>query len=195
MEISIAEAQTDMRQGYFSGGPGILASALAWSVAAGVAISGSVQKSVWALLFGGMLIHPASVLICKLLRARGAHTKGNPLGELAGASTFWLIFCLPLAYVLSLQEPRWFFPAMLLVIGGRYLTFATLYGMRLYWALGLALAAAGFALRYLAAPVHVAVATGAAIEAVFAVVFLVEHRRWMRSRDSQHVAASIRGAD
>lgn len=192
MEMLTSEAQADMRQGYFSGGPGILASALAWSVAAGIAISGSVQKSIWALLVGGMLIHPASVLICKLLRTRGAHTKGNPLGELAGASTFWLIFCLPLAYALSRQDPGWFFPAMLLVIGGRYLTFATLYGMRLYWALGLILAAAGLALRYLAAPVHVAVATGAAIEAIFAVVFLAEHRRWMRVNDSPHPAASIR---
>jgi hypothetical protein len=181
MDMSISEAQTDMRQGYCSGGAGILASALAWSVAAGVAISGSVQKSIWALLIGGMLIHPFSVLICKLLRARGTHTKGNPLGELAGASTFWLIFCLPLAYALSLHEPRWFFPAMLLVIGGRYLVFATLYGMRLYWALGLTLAAAGIALGYLTAPAHVAVTTGAALEAVFAVIFLIEHRRWARS--------------
>lgn len=181
MNSSMSEAQVDMRQGYCSGGGGILASALAWSVAAGVAVSGNAQKAIWALLIGGMLIHPVGVLICKLLKARGAHTKGNPLGELAGASTFWLIFCLPLAYALSLQEPRWFFPAMLLIIGGRYLVFATLYGMRLYWALGLALAAAGFALGYLTAPAHVAAIAGAALEAVFALIFLLEHRRWLRS--------------
>lgn len=184
MDMSISEAQADMRQGYCSGGAGILASALAWSVAAGVAMSGSVQKSIWALLIGGMLIHPVGLLVCKLLRARGAHTSGNPLGELAGASTFWLIFSLPLAYALSLQNPGWFFPAMLLIIGGRYLVFATLYGMRLYWVLGLALAAAGFALGYLAAPAPVAAAAGAALEAVFAVIFLVEHRRRVRSGSS-----------
>jgi hypothetical protein len=177
MEMSISAAQADMRQGYYSGGAGILASSLAWSVAAGIAISGPAQKAVWALLLGGMLIHPVGLLICKLLGARGAHTSGNPLGQLAGSSTFWLIFCLPLAYGLSLQEPRWFFPAMLLIIGGRYLVFATLYGMRLYWVLGLALAAAGFALGYLAAPVLVGASTGAAIEAVFAILCLVQHRR------------------
>lgn len=188
MEMSISEAQTDMRQGYCSGGAGILASAIAWSVAAGFAISGPAQKAVWALLIGGMLIHPVSVVLCKLLKARGAHTKGNPLGELAGASTFWLIFCLPLAYALGLQNPGWFFQAMLLIIGGRYLVFATLYGMRLYWALGLGLAAAGIALSFVAAPASVVAPIGAAIEAVFAILFLVQHRGWLRSADSSKPA-------
>lgn len=68
--MSVSETQVDMRQGYCSGGAGILASALAWSVAAGVAVSGSSQNAVWALLIGGMLIHPVAVLICKLLGAR-----------------------------------------------------------------------------------------------------------------------------
>lgn len=184
LDMSISEAQVDMRQGYCSGGAGVLASALAWSVAAGVTVFGSAQDAVWVLLIGGMLIHPVAVLICKLLGARGAHTKGNPLAQLAGASTFWLIFCLPLAYALSLQELGWFFPAMLLVVGGRYLVFATLYGVRLYWMLGLALAAAGFALGYLAAPAHVAAVTGAALEAVFAVIFLLQHRRWVHPNNS-----------
>lgn len=184
MDMSASEAQVDMRRGYFSGGAGILASALAWSVAAGVAVSASAQNAVWALLIGGMLIHPVAILICKLLGARGAHTKGNPLGQLAGASTFWLVFCLPLAYVLSLQQPGWFFPAMLLVIGGRYLVFGTLYGMRLYWTLGLTLAAAGFALGYLAVPAHVAAITGAALEAAFAVICVVQHHRWVRPDNS-----------
>lgn len=184
MDMSISQAQTDMRQGYCSGADGILASALAWSVASGVAVAYSPQKAVIALLVGGMLIHPVGVLFGKLLGGRGTHAKGNPLALLAGASTFWLIFCLPLAYAISLQEPRWFFPAMLLVIGGRYLVFATLYGMRLYWALGLTLAAAGYALGFLAAPVHVGAIAGAAIEVVFAVIFLIRHRRWERSNAS-----------
>jgi hypothetical protein len=182
--MSISEAQVDMRQGYCSGGAGVLASALAWSVAAGVAVVGSTLNAVWVLFIGGMVIHPLGVLICKLLGARGGHTKGNPLGQLAGASTFWLIFCLPLTYALSLQELGWFFPAMLLVIGGRYLVFATLYGMRLYWVLGLALAAAGFVLGYLTAPAYVAAVAGASLEALFAAIFLLKHRRWVHPNHS-----------
>ena len=177
MDMSISEAQSDMRAGYFSGGTGILASALAWSVAAGVALSSPAQNAVWALLIGGMFIYPVGLLICKLFGARGTHTKGNPLGQLAGASTFWLIFCLPIAYVLGLKNPSLFFLAMLLIIGGRYLVFATLYGMRLYWVLGLALAATGFALAVLNAPVHIVAIAGAALEAVFAIFCIAQHRR------------------
>ena len=176
---SLTQAQADMRSGYCSGGAGILASALAWSAAAGTAAFVAPERSVWVLFVGGMLIHPVAMLICRVLGAAGKHTRGNPLAVLAGASTFWLIFSLPLAYGLSLHDITWFFPAMLLVIGGRYLVFATMFGMRLYWVLGLALAAAGFALGRSGAPALVSAAVGAAIEMVFAVACLVMHRRWM----------------
>ncbi len=178
MEMSVTEAQHDLRRGYYSGAPGILASALAWSVAAGVAAFASPERAIWALLIGGTLIHPVGLVLCRLFGAAATHTRGNPLGQLAGASTFWLIFSLPLAYVLGLQKPAWFFAAMLLVIGGRYLVFATLYGMRLYWALGLALAGAGFALAALSAPALAVVAAGAAIELAFAVAGVIQHRHW-----------------
>lgn len=177
---TLGQAQADMRRGYFSGGAGILASALAWTAAAVTAAVVAEQKAIWVLLVGGALIHPVGLLICRLLGAAGSHSKDNPLGLLAGASTFWLIFCLPMAYGLGLQQPAWFFAAMLLVIGGRYLVFGTLFGMRLYWALGLALAGAGFALAWLDAPAVVVVAAGAAIEAVFAVACVTLHRRWLR---------------
>ncbi len=111
-----------------------------------------------------MLIYPLSVLLCKLLGASGAHGEGNPLGQLAGASTFWLIFSLPLAYGLGLRQPTWFFLGMLLVIGGRYLVFASVYGMRLYWALGLALAASAIVLALCRSPAVFVVAAGALIE-------------------------------
>ena len=178
MEFTVSQAQADMRRGYFSGAAGILASALAWTAAAATAALVSPQKAIWVLLVGGALIHPVGLLICRLLGAAGSHAKGNPLGLLAGASTFWLIFCLPLAYGLGLQQPAWFFAAMLLVIGGRYLVFGTIYGLRLYWALGLALAGTGFALAWLGVAAVVIVSAGAAVEWVFGVACVVEHRRW-----------------
>ncbi len=181
MDMSLTQAQTDMRHGYYSGGTGILASAIAWFTAAAVALLVSPQSAVWTLLIGGMFIYPVGLLLCKLLGARGSHTKGNPLGQLAGASTFWLIFCLPTAYLLSVRHPTLFFPAMLLIIGGRYLVFATLYGMRLYWTLGLVLAGAGFALAALDASAFVGALAGATIEAVFAIACIVQHRRWSRA--------------
>lgn len=180
MDMTVTEAQTDMRRGYYSGAPGILASALAWAASAATSLVDSPERAIWVLLFAGMLIHPFGLLFCRLLGAPASHTKGNPFGQLAGASTFWLIFSLPLAYGLGLSNAAWFFSAMLLVIGGRYLVFATLYGMRLYWALGLALALAGVLLAWLRATPLLAVATGAAIEFAFAIAAVVQHRHWVR---------------
>lgn len=193
MEMTVVESQSDMRSAYYSGAPGILASALAWSAAAATAVLASPERAIWALLIGGALIHPVGVLLCRLLGAPAKHSQSNPLGQLAGASTFWLIFSLPLAYGLGLQSPAWFFSAMLLVIGGRYLVFATLYGMRLYWALGLALAVAGFGLGWLGAPALAVVGAGAAIELMFAAIGVVQHRKWVRTNNSSK-PTPLRGA-
>lgn len=46
---------------------------------------------------------------------------------------------LSLAFDVILADASWFFPAMLLVIGGRDLVFATPYGRRLHWYAGLGL--------------------------------------------------------
>lgn len=176
LEKILVPAQMDMRRGYLSGAPGVFASALAWLTAACTAAWLSPERAIWVLLVGGALIHPASLLICRVLGAPGAHAKANPLGPLAAASTFWLIFSLPLAYGLGLQQPAWFFAAMLLVIGGRYLVFATVYGLRLYWTLGLTLAGAGVAIGWLKLSPTVAAFGGAGIELAFAGMLAVQHR-------------------
>lgn len=176
--MDVSAAQHDMRRGYVSGATGILASSLAWFAATYTAWRISPEQSVWVLFVGGALIYPVSVVLAKLLGASGAFSKGNPLGGLASATTAWLIFSLPLAWVVSLQRLEWFFPAMLLVIGGRYLTFATLYGMRLYWALGIGLAGAGFLLGWVAAQPVVSALAGASIELTFAIVAFGLHARW-----------------
>lgn len=173
-----------MRFAYCSGASGMLASAIAWLCAAVATVQASPKQAVWVLFIGGMLIHPLGVLISKLQGRPGNHSKGNPLGSLAWASTLWLIFSLPLAYAVSMLRIEWFFPAMLLVIGGRYLVFASLFGMRIYWLCGLALAAAGYLLvRTGAAPTRSA-AVGAGIEFLFAAAIFVLDRREARSSHS-----------
>ena len=184
MMNNLSDAQADMRLGYLSGAPGVLVSGTVWLVAGIVAWRVSPTNAVWALFVGGALIHPIGVVLTKILGRSGSHTPGNPLTSLAAANTCWLIFSLPLAYAVSLLRIEWFFPAMLLVIGGRYLTFDLLYGMRIYWACGGALALAGFLLgRELAQPAVSAV-TGAAIELCFGAWILWVGRRDLReSRD------------
>jgi hypothetical protein len=130
----------------------------------------SPGTAIAALLIGGILIYPVSVILAKALGRPGSHTRGNPLGALALEGTFFLLLAIPLAYAVSLYRVEWFFPAMLLLIGGRYLTFTTIYGMRLYWACGAALALAGFLVVLSRAPVPVGAFGGALVEYIFAAV-------------------------
>ncbi len=182
---ALAQAQADMRQAYWHGAFGVLASALAWAIATGIAATGRPQQAVWALLIGGMFIFPVSLVMAKLAGRAGMHQKTNPLGRLAMFSTFGLLAGCALALWVATMKLEWFFPTMLLVIGGRYLVFTAVYGLRLYWALGFTLAAAGLVLGgVLTAPSPelkalgplLGAATGAGIEALFGVVLFLQGR-------------------
>jgi hypothetical protein len=184
---TIADAQLDMRLAYFDGAPGILCSGLVWLIAGLVALNLSDKQAVWTLLIGGMFIHPAAVLLNKVLGRSGKHHAANPLASLAMASTFWMIMCLVLAYGVSMLRIEWFFPAVLLIIGGRYMTFATLYGMRIYWAIGIALGAAAYPLfAYGASPAAGALA-GGLIEVGFAAAVFMMSGRAARGANSATV--------
>lgn len=173
----IADAQRDMRFGYYMGAPGILASGLVWLIAGLVALVVSPEGAVLALFMGGMFIHPAGVMLAKLLGRPGGHSRGNPLGMLALEATVLLLLCLPVAYVVSLHRVEWFFPAMLLIIGGRYLTFATLYGLRVYWALGGVLAVTAIVLVATRMPPVTGAFAGGIVELAFAIgLFIIAAR-------------------
>lgn len=170
-------AQTDMCKGYANGSVGIIVSGLIWLLSAIVSYHYSAKQAVWILLIGGMFIHPVSVLLSKAIGLSGAHTKGNPLGNLAMEGTLFMIMCLPLAFGLSFQNTEWFFQGMLLIIGGRYLTFASLYGIRLYWILGALLGIAAYLLFYLKVASFGSLLTGSLIEISFGLFMFFSFRR------------------
>ena len=175
--VTITDAQREMRLAYYGGAPGMLASAMVWLTAGIVCLLLSPERAVWTLLIGGMFIHPVSVLLTKALGRPGKHTPGNPFGALAMATTFWLILSCVLAYVVSLQHIEWFFPAMLFVIGGRYLTFQTMFGDRIYWVCGAVLVVAGYLLAQAHASPQLGAFAGAAIESMFAIAIFASARR------------------
>jgi hypothetical protein len=166
-------AQQNMCAAYLHGYPGVVVSGMVWLVSAFLALNVSPGKAVWALLVGGVFIHPISILLNKILGASGAHAPSNPLGRLAMEGTLFMIMCMPLAYLLSFQKVDWFFQGMLLIIGGRYLHFATLYGSKLYWVLGIGLGLAACLLFAMHAPSHTTLLVGAAMEIMFGVVMLM----------------------
>jgi hypothetical protein len=165
----IADAQQDMRDAYYGGATGAVASATVWLIAGVVLMIASPTSGIGTLVFGGMFIFPASVLLCKATGRSGKHRNDNPLGALAIQGTIWMLLAIPIAYGAALHNVGWFFPAMLLVIGGRYLTFVSLYGLKIYWALGATLALAGVGLVLMDAPVLCGAFTGALVEFAFGV--------------------------
>lgn len=174
---TIVQAQTDMRRGYGNGSIGVIVSGLVWLISAAVTNQYSAKQAVWTLLIGGMIIHPVSVLLYKIIGLSGNHTKGNQLGNLAMEGTIFMIMCLPIAFGLSLQHTEWFFQGMLLIIGGRYLTFSSIYGIRLYWILGASLGIAAYLLFYYTVQSFGTLLTGSLIEISFGVFMFLSFRR------------------
>jgi hypothetical protein len=173
----IQQAQADMRHAYFGGATGIITSGIAWLAAALTAYLMGPRGAMAALFIGGMFIHPAAMLLSRLLGRPGAHTKGNPLAPLALESTAWLLLAIVVAFLASMHRPEFFFIAMLLTIGGRYFTFATIYGSKVYWIFGATLAAAGFALAALGADTAVIALTGGVLELTFSAWVFANSRR------------------
>lgn len=174
--MSIADAQQDMREAYHGGATGTVASATAWLVAALIATFNGPTAGILALIVGGMLIFPASVLLCKIIGRSGKCSNGNPLAPLATEGTIWMLLVIPVAVATSLYRVEWFFPAMLLVIAGRYFTFATLYGMKIYRAFGATLAVSALSLVALEAPVVAGAYVGAMIEYAYGVAIFVQFK-------------------
>ena len=173
---SVQNAQRDMRVAYANGSTGLIASGLVWIIAGIVACYSMPIHAGLALFIGGMFIFPLSIVICKLMKCSGNHSKDNPLGSLALEVTFMMLVCLPIAYVVFTHTAEWFFPTMMLVIGARYLTFSTLYGLRTYWLCGGALIASGFALVALKAPFITGAFVGGGLELLFA-AFIYPQKR------------------
>lgn len=174
---TLVQAQTDMCRGYANGSIGIIVSGLMWLISAAVTYQNSAKQAVWTLLIGGILIHPVSVLLYKISGLSGNHTKGNPLGNLAMEGTIFMIMCLPIAFGLSLRYTEWFFQGMLLIIGGRYLTFSSIYGIRLYWVLGAVLGVAAYILFYNSVQSFGTLLTGSLIEISFGLFMFLSFRR------------------
>ncbi len=165
-----SKAQEEMREAFYDGAPGILVSGLVWAAAALMCHLHGVATGVWTLLIGGALISPAANLLTRALGRSAASSKGNPLAVLAVASTIWLIVCCAMAFGLSLHDPTWFFPAMMAVIGSRYMVFATIFNRGAFWALGCVLVFAGVAASWLRLEPSHSAAIGSLIEISFAVV-------------------------
>lgn len=182
-------AQQNMRTGYGYGSTGVLSSGIVWLCSALAVMLYGVTTGIWTLIIGGMMIFPLSMLIGKVAGIPGNHDSSNPLAKSAMEGTVWMLMCIPVAYGLSLIRLEWFFQGMLLIIGGRYLTFATLYGMKVYWLLGALLGAAAFVLFAMQAGAFYSALAGALIEILMGTVLYVLFRK-QRGKNEAAIPAS-----
>lgn len=174
-------AQGDMRSGYGYGSIGVFTSGIVWILSALVVNLYSPHNGIWTLIIGGMFIFPIATLISKLIGIKGGHDKNNPLGKLAMEGTIWMIMCIPLAYGLSLMKAEWFFQAMIMIIAGRYLTFASIYGMRIYWVLGGILAVTAYALFKMEIVAYISALTGGLVEVLFGIIIYIQYKKKINS--------------
>lgn len=171
---SLKVAQSDMSSTYRNGATGVLISGLVWLTTAGVIYRFSIHQAIWALLVGGALIHPISTLVNRLLGGKASTNKDNQLVSLAMEGTFFMLMSIPVAYGLASLHPTWFFQSMLMIIGGRYLTFHTLYGNKLYWLLGGVLGLSAYGLFASNTQAMVTTLTGGFIEVGFSVLLFYD---------------------
>jgi hypothetical protein len=175
--MHLGEAQRDMRRAYVNGGVGIFVSGLIWAAAGLVTLYANMVAGMATLFFGGMAIHPLSLLLARGVYRRAKVRSPNPMEMLALQSTAFLIIGLVVAYLVSDAHPEWFFPIALLTVGARYLLFQTVYGMRLYLILGvtlIALAVVAILLDFSSAFVALA---GGGVELLCATLILVPAKR------------------
>jgi cell division protein FtsX len=132
---------------------------------------------MFTLFIGGMFIHPLAMLLSKALKRPGKHDPQNPLGKLALESTIIVFVGLFLAFYVSKLQIEWFYPIMLMIIGVRYLIFQTIYGSKLYWALGAVLTLAGVYCILLGASFLIGAFIGGLTEILFAFAILHQSRK------------------
>jgi hypothetical protein len=130
--MHISEAQREMRTRFVGGSYGQFVSGLVWLVSAALAEWKGPRAAIAALVIGGFLIFPATVLLLRLAGPRITLSAENSLNSLGMQIAFVLPPSMLLLIPVGLYRLNWFYPAMMILLGAHYLPFVFLYGMRLY---------------------------------------------------------------
>jgi hypothetical protein len=82
-----------------------------------------------------------------------------------------------IAYLTLNIQPNWFFSIMILIIGGRYFVFSSIYGMRIYWVFGAILILSGILGFLFNTPFHLLGFIGGLIEILFSLLIINLEKR------------------
>ncbi|MGO1851892.1 MAG: DUF7010 family protein [Microbacteriaceae bacterium] len=187
--MDVEAAQRDVRRVYRGGFSGPLVSALIWAAASAAYQWGSAAVAMAVLFIGGMLIFPLSSLVLKAMKGPAFLPKGHPSIALAMQSAFTVPLGLLVAIALGTLAPSLFLPASLIIVGAHYLTFISLYGMRLYGVLAGALVAVGTVAIFVVPELRGASGwIGAGVLLVSALPLFISYRVEAQRLDSSHIA-------
>lgn len=176
--MNFLSAQKDMQASFTHGAPGVLVSGLVWLIAGMIAKFHVFNYSLIALFIGGMFIYPLSVLISRQIYKSAPPQKTNPLMKLALEGTFLLFVGLFFVFIMATTKPDLCYPIMLMVIGARYLTFQTIYGLKTYWVLGGVLLTVGFvSIYFVTLKPYLVPLLGGSIEVIFSVYLFALHKK------------------
>lgn len=134
--MDLTAYQKDLRASYIGGGIGAIVSGTVWAVAAIMEGQAGTAPAFWTLFFGGMLIFPVSLLICRAIFRRPNTAPGNPGGTLVIETLPGMFLGLFAAFLFIGSHPEWVFPIAAIAVGAHYFPFRTAYGDPLYWILG-----------------------------------------------------------
>ena len=143
LEMTIAEAQHEMRDRFQGGFFGQLVSGILWLIAAGLGTWVSARASIATLVIGGFFIFPATELLLRVFGSARPLSAGNTLPQLGMQVAFVLPLSMPLLLPVGLYRLEWFYPALMLLVGAHYLPFVFLYGMPMFAALAALLVGGG----------------------------------------------------
>ena len=145
-DMQLDEAQREVREVYLGGWVGAFASAAVWLASAALATWSSHTNGALAIIFGGMLIFPLTMLGLRLMGRRATLRHENPLGKLAMQVAFTVPLSIPLILAAAQGKPEWFYAGFLVVVGAHYLPFVTLYGQPAFYPVAGVMVGAGFVL-------------------------------------------------
>ena|SRR5437660_1087871 len=90
------------------------------------------NASILMIVIWGAFIFPLIKMLLRLSGRPASVSKENPFNILGMQVALVAPFSMLLLIPVALYNLKWFFPALMVLIGAHYLPFDTLYGMRMF---------------------------------------------------------------
>ena len=141
--MDIRDAQREVRTVFIGGFCGQLIISVIWLASAAMGTWVSPKASILTAVIAGFFIFPLTQLMLRFMGRRSSLGPENPFHWLGLQVALGLPFSMLLLLPVGLYNLNLFYPALMILVGAHYLPFATLYGMRMFLALGGILVAMG----------------------------------------------------